>query len=228
MIRLMASLPRPRHTPGEAVDFALSHFTRQSATHGSTTAKSRQVRSRENPGYAPQGQSPISFHGIGRILVRIRHCWIGLAASVIASAAIVLPSGAQQTQQGSSKLSFTAAQVASGMAEYRASCNDCHGPHLDDGEFGGPPLIGAAFTGKWFKLPPGALVNYIHNAMPPDAPGRLPLGTYVEITAYILARNGLPPKPDAMPASLKTLMAMHYPAISNGPPQKSEKQTTAP
>jgi mono/diheme cytochrome c family protein len=130
---------------------------------------------------------------------------MGFAAILIG---IMAPAWAQSPPQA---LSFTAAQAASGENEYKTSCMDCHGPHLDDGEFGGPPLKGSAFTAKWFKLPASGLLGYIRTAMPPDAPGRLPLGTYVEIAAYILSMNGLPPGPKDMPADMNALAGMHYP-----------------
>lgn len=138
--------------------------------------------------------------------------WLACVGALVIGAASLLTgrSAAQSTE-----LSFTAAQAASGEMEYKASCIDCHGAHLDDGEFGGPPLKGATFTAKWFKLPAGALVNYIHLAMPPDAPGRLPLGTYVEITAYILSMNGVPPGTRDMPADMSALAVLHYPAPKN-------------
>lgn len=113
--------------------------------------------------------------------------------------------------QSPSQLSFTQAQIDSGKSEYTQSCNDCHGPHLDDGEFGGPPLKGTAFMAKWRKLPPSALVNYVHNAMPPDTPGRLPMGTYVEIVAYILSVNGVAPGTKEMPTDAAALAALRYP-----------------
>jgi mono/diheme cytochrome c family protein len=141
--------------------------------------------------------------------MQVRHVLAGVAASLIGMAA---PTRAQPPSQ---PLSFTAAQAASGEGEYKTSCMDCHGPHLDDGEFGGPPLKGTAFTAKWFKLPASGLVGYIRTAMPPDAPGRLPLGTYVEIAAYILSVNGLAPGPKDMPSDMNALTGLRYPQTKN-------------
>jgi len=137
---------------------------------------------------------------------------VGVGALVVGAASLLI--GGSEAQPA--ELSFTAAQAASGEVEYKASCIDCHGAHLDDGEFGGPPLKGAVFTAKWFKLPASGLVNYIHAAMPPDSPGRLPLGTYVEITAYILSMNGVAPGTRDMPADMSALTALRYPAPKNG------------
>ena len=127
--------------------------------------------------------------------------WAGLS--------LALSTVEAQPGHASSQLSFTAAQVSSGEIEYKTSCMDCHGAHLDDGEFGGPPLRGFAFMAKWAKLPPSALVSYVRTAMPADTPGRLPPGTYIEIVAYILNQNGLAPATKEMPADMSALAAQH-------------------
>jgi len=151
--------------------------------------------------------------------VRSRRLLIVIRTILTIVLAAVSAQSASQAQPGpdAAQLSFTAAQVASGKAEYRVSCIDCHGPNLNDGEFGGPPLKGDAFTAKWFKLPVSALVGYVHAAMPPDAPGRLPLGSYVEIVDYILSVNGVPSGTMEMPADMKALAALRY------PPQEKER-----
>jgi mono/diheme cytochrome c family protein len=116
-----------------------------------------------------------------------------------------------QSEAVPAELSFTTAQVANGKAEYETNCVDCHGAHLDDGEFGGPPLKGTVFTTKWLKLPVGGLVGYVQTAMPPDNAGRLPSGTYTEIVAYLLNQNGLAPGSKEMPSDISALTALRYP-----------------
>ena len=145
--------------------------------------------------------------------MRYRQWLASVGALVIGTAGLII--GHSEAQLASSELSFTAAQAANGEVEYKTSCIDCHGAHLDDGEFGGPSLKGPVFATKWLRQPAGALVNYIQAAMPPDAPGRLPLGTYVEITAYNLSVNRLEPGPRKMPADTGALAALHYPTPKN-------------
>jgi mono/diheme cytochrome c family protein len=151
--------------------------------------------------------------------VRSRRLLIVIGTILTMVLAAVSAQSPSQAQSGpdAAQLSFTAAQVASGEAEYRASCIDCHGPNLNDGEFGGPPLKGDAFTAKWFKLPVSALIGYVHAAMPPDAPGRLPLGSYVEIVDFILSMNSVPSGTKEMPADMNALAVLRY------PPQKNER-----
>jgi mono/diheme cytochrome c family protein len=132
--------------------------------------------------------------------VRFSICFFAL---VTAGAALAQPSG-------DGLASFTKAQADSGHAEYAAACMDCHGQNLNDGEFGGPPLNSAAFRAKWLKLPPSGLVGYMRSAMPPDSPGRLPLGTYTEIAAYILSMNGMAPSDRELPADMAQLGKLHF------------------
>ena len=150
--------------------------------------------------------------------MRSRRLLVVLRVALVSACAALSVQSASHAQPGAApgQLSFTAAQVTSGEAEYKASCVDCHGPNLNDGEFGGPPLKGDAFAAKWFKMPAGALVGYVHAAMPPDGPGRLPMGTYVEIVAYILSVNGVPLGTRDMPADMTALGALHYPPQKNG------------
>lgn len=129
---------------------------------------------------------------------------ICLSVLLAAGAALAQPS------DDSGLASFTTAQADSGHAEYAAACMDCHGQNLNDGEFGGPPLKGAAFRTKWLKLPASGLVGYMRSAMPPDSPGRLPLGTYAEITAYILSMNGVAPSSRALPADMAQLGKLRF------------------
>src|ERR1700733_11585920 len=107
------------------------------------------------------------------MMVHYRRFLVVLGAALVSALAALSAQSVSHAQPGpeAAQLSFTVAQVADGEAEYKVSCIDCHGPHLNDGEFGGPPLKGEAFAAKWLKLSPSALVGYVHGAMPPDAPG---------------------------------------------------------
>jgi mono/diheme cytochrome c family protein len=85
---------------------------------------------------------------------------------------------------------FTAAQAARGEASYDHYCLACHGPHLDDGDFGGPPLRGSTFRSHWGAGDVAALFSFTKTVMPPDNPGGLSDATYAEVLAYILQVNG--------------------------------------
>lgn len=82
------------------------------------------------------------------------------------------------------------AQAASGSDAYDRYCVICHGPNLNDGEFGGPPLRGLSFDESFGELPVSVLYSYIHATMPPDRPGQISHRDRTDIIAYILSRNG--------------------------------------
>jgi len=83
--------------------------------------------------------------------------------------------------------SYTAAQAKSGAAVYSAHCSQCHGVNMEGQS--GPTLVGATFTRKY---PSGtALYNFISTQMPADKPGSLSQQNYLDVTAYVLSRNGV-------------------------------------
>ncbi len=106
--------------------------------------------------------------------------------------------------EASAPPAFTAEQADRGHAAYRRNCQDCHGSDLNNGEFGGAPLIGQYFARHWGSGNVAALYGYMRTKMPPDRPGRLNPQTYADLTAFLLGKNGyqaaqteLPPDPAA-------------------------------
>ena len=102
---------------------------------------------------------------------------------------------------------FTAGQAERGKLAYNSNCVSCHGPNLVSGTYG-TPLAGLYFEGKWFGQTVGALYQYAHDRMPPSRPGTLGDQAYADITAYILAVNGLPEGEAELPADLALLNGM--------------------
>jgi mono/diheme cytochrome c family protein len=99
---------------------------------------------------------------------------------------------------------FTQEQADRGHAAYRRNCQDCHGINLNDGEFGGAPLVGQYFSRHWGNGSVAALYGFMRTKMPPDRPGKLNPQTYADLTAFLLNKNGyqatqseLPPDPEA-------------------------------
>jgi mono/diheme cytochrome c family protein len=103
---------------------------------------------------------------------------------------------------------FTEAQVERGRAAFMKNCADCHGPQLDDGEFGGAPLVGSYFKDHWGEMTVDVLFGYVSSAMPPDRPGRLSPQTYADLVSFILSRNGYQAGSREMPEDLDALAAM--------------------
>lgn len=145
----------------------------------------------------------------------IRVAIVGLGLLLSAGGVCALASTTGSTTAG-----YTAEQAARGKVAYAANCTDCHGANLNDGEFGGPPLNGEAFRGKWSVQPVGELVEFVRANMPPDSPGRLPLETYVDITAYLLSANGVGVGDQPLPADEAALKTMHFSHAAENLPVK--------
>ncbi|HTJ59483.1 MAG TPA: cytochrome c [Devosiaceae bacterium] len=103
---------------------------------------------------------------------------------------------------------FTQAQSNRGADTYTQNCVACHGPNLNDGEFGGPPLIGTEFDQKYFNQTADTLYGFMSAAMPPDRPGQLTPQAYADIEAYIMSRNGVQPGTTELPSNLTTLATL--------------------
>jgi mono/diheme cytochrome c family protein len=84
---------------------------------------------------------------------------------------------------------FTAEQAARGAERYAAQCATCHGANLEGNV--APALIGTDTMQTWGTA--AGLFEYIHVAMPPNAPGTLPEQDYLDILAHILSKNGFAP-----------------------------------
>lgn len=122
----------------------------------------------------------------GRVL---RPHWTFALLPILAALAV---SGAVSTAQTSSG-GFTAAQAGAGSTVYAASCAQCHGTNLQGGA--GPALTGASFRSSLDASYPtaAALLDFIRKQMPANAPGSLSETQYLEVTAYVLSRNGFAP-----------------------------------
>jgi mono/diheme cytochrome c family protein len=76
---------------------------------------------------------------------------------------------------------FSQAQANRGRDVFRSMCTECH----TAGEF-----TDNAFKVKWARRSVGDLYEFIHTAMPDDAPGVLTEAQAIDLTSYILESNG--------------------------------------
>ena len=79
---------------------------------------------------------------------------------------------------------FSQAQANRGRDRFRSMCTECH----TAGEFSDQ-----TFKNKWSRRSVGDLYEFIHTAMPDDAPGILTEAQAVDLTTYILEMNGFEP-----------------------------------
>jgi len=123
-----------------------------------------------------------------------------LAAGGTAAIAILLLAGTLSAATAPGH--YTRAQAASGAAVYSAHCSECHGVKLEGQS--GPPLSGAAFKAYVGKSGTAAtLYDFISRQMPADKPGSLSAQNYLDVTAFLLSRNGYPA--GDVPLTAKTL-----------------------
>ncbi len=135
-----------------------------------------------------------------------------LALTICVAAAIGSSEAATATRTlfANGPVGFTEKQAQRGQVAYAKSCASCHGPHLNDGQFG-PPMKGEAFRAHWSNQSPPALRQLIIQRMPPASPGSLDSGAYTDLVAYLLRENG-----DQAGAS--ELVASDAPAAPAGAP----------
>lgn len=107
-------------------------------------------------------------------------------ASLVTLAADAAPSGSHS--QGSA--GYTSAQASSGGTVYSQFCAHCHGQNLQ-GE-SGPALTGQIFHQAYGAGTAAQLYDFISRQMPADKPGSLSEQQNLDVTSYILARNGMP------------------------------------
>ncbi len=111
----------------------------------------------------------------------------GALRSIFSAAAIIVLSGGVQANAAGA---YTAAQTTSGATVYTQSCAQCHGANLQGGA--GPPLSGQTFSQAYGAGTAAPLYDFISRQMPQNAPGSLSQQQYLDVTAYVLSRNGLP------------------------------------
>ena len=116
------------------------------------------------------------------------HGWL-LRLGCVAVAACGAGAASGQSLFDRGPIGFTEQQARRGQTAYAESCARCHGPHLNDGQFG-PAVNGAAFKARWHDQLPDALWSAIVKRMPPASPGSLDSRTYTDVAAYLLQQNG--------------------------------------
>jgi alcohol dehydrogenase (cytochrome c) len=109
-------------------------------------------------------------------------------------------------------VSYTSAQGARGGVVYRQYCAECHGSNLQ-GE-SGPELMGQTFRSSYGGGTAAPLYDFTSRQMPQNAPASLTSAQYLDVTAYILSRNGIPAGTTAL--SIASLAQVHVPSKAAG------------
>jgi len=111
--------------------------------------------------------------------------WALKTSALAAILAILTINGGSHAQQGLT----VAGQIDQGHESFEANCAICHDSSLQGGSHGAP-LIGKPFLDKWRLKNSDQLFAFIKATMPAGAEGSLSDREYVNLTAYILSRNG--------------------------------------
>jgi len=96
-------------------------------------------------------------------------------------------------QQTSSNGAFTAEQAKNGERQYQSRCASCHGADLHSTEPEAPDLTEGAYKFGWQGKTVADRFETIRSTMPPGRAKSLDDQTYLDIVAYILQFNGVPP-----------------------------------
>jgi alcohol dehydrogenase (cytochrome c) len=119
---------------------------------------------------------------------------------------VAMPLAAQQSAGA-----FTDAQASSGSSVYAQNCAGCHGMNLE-GSGDAPALVGGTFLLKWRPKMVSELFGDILQTMPASNPGSLGEAAALNVTAYILQRNGAAAGQQALTPGAATLIS----AIATG------------
>jgi PQQ-dependent dehydrogenase (methanol/ethanol family) len=118
---------------------------------------------------------------------------VAVSAALLLAQAIGAAHASPATPPPAAMPSFTAAQADSGATVYATKCVLCHGAALQG--YAGPALSGATFLDHW--LSGDKTVADLHwkisTQMPYLAPHTLPAQDYLDVTAFLLSRNGFHP-----------------------------------
>jgi S-disulfanyl-L-cysteine oxidoreductase SoxD len=87
---------------------------------------------------------------------------------------------------------FSAAQANHGALIFRQKCGACHGNDLEGGDEA-PALEGDSFWSEWDQQTARSLYSRIISTMPPDSPGSLDEKDVIDIVAFVVRQNGVPP-----------------------------------
>jgi alcohol dehydrogenase (cytochrome c) len=118
-----------------------------------------------------------------------------LAGLLAAGAMWVLPATAQEHPSGAAPGPFTEAQAARGAKLYAEKCVACHGDQLQGKT--SVPLAGPQAMARWAEQSVSDLFTRTRT-MPFGAPQSLSTEQYLDLTAFMLSKNGFKPGPQAM------------------------------
>jgi alcohol dehydrogenase (cytochrome c) len=127
-----------------------------------------------------------------------------VASAIVVGIAMVSLGGQQAPPAGG----YTAVQAQAGEGIYQRQCAGCHLFNLRGGG-DSPPLVGVDFRNQWGPKAANELFTFIAQSMPPASPGSMGEQGTLQVTAFLLRANGIPPGAQPLtPTVTTTLNAM--------------------
>jgi len=130
--------------------------------------------------------------------------------TVLSTAAVALATAAVLAQSSVRDGVYTTTQAERGASLYEARCLSCHGT-LDAFFPEVAALLGDhTFRQRWQGRPLSELFQLVQVEMPQDAPGSLSVDETVQLVAYILEGNNLPPGQTALAPDTEALSGIAF------------------
>jgi len=136
-----------------------------------------------------------------------RHCFVAMGSVSLLLAAFSTRLDAMQPASTEAGL---AAQLTRGEDVYFADCAMCHNDDLSGGAMqSAPPLAGDAFLMRWSGRNAGELLALVRLSMPAGQPRSLDDQSYLDVIAFVLARNKIALGSGALTATAASQIELH-------------------
>src|SRR5687768_2528866 len=103
---------------------------------------------------------------------------------------------------------YTEAQATRGQQRYKASCETCHSEDLLGDS--GPALVGEPFMQRWNGTTVNDMLVTLRQTMPQDSPDSLGTPGYVDLIAFLLKNNSVPPGTTELPGEATALQSIRF------------------
>ena len=138
----------------------------------------------------------------------MRRLALGLLALGVLTGAWSMRVGAQSAEPRIWQGVYTDAQAARGKEQFTAVCLRCHGPDLTG--VTAPALKGDRFHQTFGREPLDRLFLKVRDTMPPNKAGTLSPQQLVDLIAYVLSANALPPGDIPLASDVETLKQIRW------------------
>jgi len=134
---------------------------------------------------------------------------VGVTAALCAT--VLCAAGAGAAARGQTAPSiwdgvYTDAQATRGRERYKASCATCHSEDLLGAS--GPALVGEFFMQRWNGTSVNDMLVTLRQTMPQDSPDSLGTPGYLDLIAFLLKNNSVPPGSTELPGDASTLQSI--------------------